>query len=169
MQDVGSSIFNFTLILPLINEAFWLIQAPFGFGSAYGLELCALFLDLGVHFVSSPLKAMLNHKIHRQPPVVNIKLHFTFGDSVSVTLRYLQAKGEGAGDKQVSCWLAALGTIKRISVEGEMCWLNRLLVCCLSSCADWHFTNLFSRLKFRNQAKVKNATFHKARSVSKMM
>lgn len=79
------------------------MKAPFGFDSADGLELRGLFKDLGVHFILCEVffKAVLNHKIHRQPPVLNIKLPFTFGDSVSVTLRLLQMKGDCADDKQV--------------------------------------------------------------------
>ena len=57
VHEVYSSALNFSLILLLINDAFWLIRAPFGFGSAYGLELGGLFLDLGVHFVWSPFKS----------------------------------------------------------------------------------------------------------------
>ena len=71
VHEIYSSILNFGLILPLINDAFWLIKAPSGFGSAYGLELCGLFLDSGVHFVWSPFKSCV--KSQNPQATINVK------------------------------------------------------------------------------------------------
>lgn len=122
VHEVDSNVLNFSLILPMINGAFWLIKAPFGFDLAYGLEFQGLFQDLQVHFISHEIlsEPLLNHNIHRQLPRLNIKLHLTFGDSITVPVRHLQIK-DYVDDKPVCLLTGSLGTVKRIIVEGEMC------------------------------------------------
>lgn len=73
----------------------WIDQSPFW--PWFSLRMGALWIISGleVHFIlgEDHLESVLNHNVHRQLPMWNMKLPFTFGNSIAVTLRHSQTKG----------------------------------------------------------------------------